>query len=146
MNINDNWVGEFYLQWLARLKSMGVMSVVFNSLVGGAFTLNTDIVPLLNFLNKTTPAYKAISDYVLKGKRTRLPISGTVPRNPFVCRSGCVWGDCISNSCRCYAGYSGTNCTIYTKPIGQTKIGTNLQGISYWTTQNPFIDMHKIGS
>lgn len=27
MNLNDQWVGEFYLQWLARLKAMGMKSI-----------------------------------------------------------------------------------------------------------------------
>ena len=61
MTLNDNWVGEFYLQWIGRLKAMGVKSLVFADFVGGAFTLNRDIVPLLPFLNMTTPAYKALS-------------------------------------------------------------------------------------
>lgn len=30
--------------------------------------------------------------------------------------------------------------------MGQNKIGMNLQGVSYWTTQHPFIDMHREGS
>lgn len=61
MNLNDNWVGEFYLQWLERLRSMGVKTVLFSQLVRGAFTLHTDIVPLVPFLNMTTPAYKALN-------------------------------------------------------------------------------------
>jgi hypothetical protein len=40
---------------------MGVKTVLFSQLVGGAFTINTDIVPLAPFLNMTTPAYKALN-------------------------------------------------------------------------------------
>lgn len=60
MTLNDPWVGEFYLQWIARLKSMGVRSIVFGDFVGGGFTFSTDIVPLVPYLNMTTPAYNAI--------------------------------------------------------------------------------------
>lgn len=60
MNLNDPWVGEFYLQWIARLKSMGMKSITFCQFVGGAWTLNTDIVPLVQYLNMTTPAFNAI--------------------------------------------------------------------------------------
>lgn len=146
MNMNDPWVGEFYLQWLARMKGIGIKSVMFSQLVGGGFTLNTDIVPLLQFLNATTIAYNAIYDYVFNGRVTTLPIAGNVPANPFVCNPACVWGDCINNVCVCYAGYSGANCSVYTVPQGQDKIGVNLQGISYWSSQNPFVDMHRSGS
>jgi hypothetical protein len=52
----------------------------------------------------------------------------------------------VFNNCYCYAGYSGSDCSIYTAPNIQNKIGMNLQGISYWTTQHPFIDMNKEGS
>lgn len=113
---------------------MGVKSIVFCEFVGGAFTLNTDIVPLVPFLNMTTPAYRAISDYVNTNRVSTLPLSGTVPPNPFTCNPSCVWGDCINNLCSCYAGYSGADCSVYTQPQGQKKIGINLQGISYWTT------------
>lgn len=60
MNLNDPWVGEFYLQWIARLKSMGMKSITFCQFVGGPWTLNTDIVPLVQYLNMTTPVYTAI--------------------------------------------------------------------------------------
>lgn len=146
MNLNDGWVGELYLQWIGRLKSMGMRSLVFTDFVGGGFTLNTDIVPLVPYLNMTTPTYTAISEYVTRGRRTTLPLAGTVPTNPFVCQPACVWGDCINNACACYAGYSGPDCTIYTRPTGQNKIGVNVQGVSYWTTQHPFIDLHREGS
>lgn len=60
MNLQDNWIGEFYLQWIARLRSMGVKSILFSQLVTGAFTYDTDIVGLVPYLNLTTPAYKAL--------------------------------------------------------------------------------------
>lgn len=76
-----------------------------------------------------------------------MPTFGSVPVNPFICSPSCVWGDCINNVCACYAGYSGNSCnTTVNLPASQDKIGINLQGISYWTTQHPYIDMHKEGS
>lgn len=35
-------------------------TITFGQLVGGAWTLNTDIVALVQYLNMTTPAYNAI--------------------------------------------------------------------------------------
>lgn len=64
MNQNDTWVGEFYLQWLARMKSMGIKSILFSqltSLGGPAFNYDIDFVPLLPFLNGTTPVYIALN-------------------------------------------------------------------------------------
>lgn len=40
---------------------MGMKTIVMSQLVGGAFTTDTDIVPLVPFLNMTTPGYKALS-------------------------------------------------------------------------------------
>ena len=149
MNQNDPWVGEFYLQWLGRLKSMGIRSNVFSQLTSlGSPAFNYDIyfVPLVPFLNTTTPAFKALSQSVSNGRTSILPISGTVPSNPSVCAPACAWGDCVLNRCACYAGYSGADCSIYTPNNNQNKIGVNLQGISYYNTQTPFIDLHREGS
>jgi len=146
MNQNDPWVGDFYLQWLGRLKSIGIRSILFSQLCNlgtPAFNYDMDFVPLVPFLNATTPAYNALNQSVFSGRQSSLPIAGTVPSNPSVCSSGCVWGDCILNSCACYAGYSGADCSIYTPPNTQNNIGINLQGVSYYNTQTPFIDLHR---
>jgi hypothetical protein len=143
--LNDPFVPELYLHWIARLKSMGVTTFMFSQLVG-QFTNNSNIVPLLSNLNSTTQNYLALRQYALSGRTTTLPTSGVVPPNPFTCSPSCVWGDCVYNACNCYAGYSGSDCSIYTAPNTQNKIGMNLQGVAYWTTQHPFIDMHREGS
>ncbi len=151
MNLNDEWVGEFYLQWLARMKSMGIKSILFSQLANlgsPQSNLNNDIdfIPLVPFLNMTTPTYRALNESVFNKRLTTLPISGTVPADPSKCSSGCLWGDCILNACSCYSGYSGVDCSVYTALTTQNKIGVNLQGVSYWTTQQPFIDLHREGS
>lgn len=145
MTQNDPWVQEIYLHWIARLTSMGVKSILFSQLVG-TFTWNTDIVPIQPNLNSPTQIFNVLSDYALNGRTTTLPISGLVPPNPFTCTPSCEWGDCINNQCSCYAGYSGPSCSVYSQPTQQNKIGVNLQGVTYWTTQHPFIDMHREGS
>ena len=66
MNLNDEWVGEYYLQWLGRMKSMGIKSVLFGQLtsLGSPQTnINNDIdfVPLVPYLNMTTPIYRALN-------------------------------------------------------------------------------------
>jgi hypothetical protein len=143
ITLNDEWVGEFNLLWLARLKSMGVKSVVIGELWSGAFTYDTDVIGIVPFLNKTTPLFRALSDYKFNNRQTTLTTFGTVPSNPSICSPQCVWGDCILNACACFAGYSGEDCSIYTAPAQQNKIGVNLQGLSYWTTQTPFVDLHR---
>jgi hypothetical protein len=90
----------------------------------------------------TTPAYTALNQSVFNNRTSILPLVGTLPPNPNNC-TGCLWGDCVLNTCACYAGYSGPTCSVYTAPTQQNKIGVNLQGLSYWTTQTPFIDLHK---
>jgi hypothetical protein len=151
MNLNDEWVGELYLQWLGRMKSMGIKSVLFSQLtsLGSPQTnINNDIdfVPLIPYLNMTTPIFRALNESIFSNRVSTLPISGILPQNPSVCQPSCVWGDCILNSCSCYSGYSGNNCSIYTPSNVQNQIGVNLQGVSYWTTQTPFIDLHREGS
>lgn len=98
---------------------------------------------MLDFLNTTTPAYTAVKEFVANGRKTALITTGKVPSNPFNCDPKCVWGDCINNQCACYAGYSGPTCETYAAPVGQKKIGMGLQGVTYWSTQHPFIDMHR---
>jgi hypothetical protein len=145
LTLNDPWVQELYLHWIGRLKSMGITTFMFSQLVG-VFTNASNFVPLLANLNSTTLAYTALKQYALNGRVSTLPISGTVPPNPFSCTPACQWGDCVYNSCQCYAGYSGSDCSVYTAPNVQNKIGMNLQGVAYWTTQHPFLDLHREGS
>jgi hypothetical protein len=145
MTLNDAWTQELYLHWIARLTSMGVNSIAFSQLFG-IFTTNSDFVPLLADLSSTTQIYTALRQYAVNGRATTLPVAGTVPANPFTCSPTCVWGDCIMNTCSCYAGYSGNDCSSYTAPNTQNNLGVNVQGVSYWTTQTPFIDMHREGS
>lgn len=133
------------MHWIARLKSMGIKTFMYSQLVG-PYTNNSDIIPLLPNLNSTTQLYNALKQYALSNRMTTLPLFTSLPNNQFVCNPSCQWGDCVNNVCVCYVGYSGSDCTAYTSPNVQNKIGMNLQGLSYWTTQNPFIDMHKEGS
>lgn len=60
MNLKDSWVGEYYLLFIARLKSMGMKSLLFGQLFSGAFTTDISIVALVPFLNMTTPVYTAL--------------------------------------------------------------------------------------
>jgi hypothetical protein len=57
--LNDPWVQELYLHWIARLKSMGIKTFMFSQLVG-IYTNNSNIVPLLPNLNSTTQMYTAL--------------------------------------------------------------------------------------
>jgi hypothetical protein len=115
---------------------------MFSTLVG-AFTTSRDIVPVLASLSVVTPTWTALYQSLYNNRITILPTFGTVPSNPFVCSPICQWGDCVNNVCACYVGYSGSDCSIYTAPNVQNQIGINLQGIAYWTTQHPFIDLHR---
>lgn len=59
LTLNDPWVQELYLHWIARLKSMGITTIMFSQLVG-PFTNASNIVPLLPNLNSTTQIYNAL--------------------------------------------------------------------------------------
>ena len=139
---NDAWTQELYLHWIARLKSIGIKTLMISELIG-SYIMDADRVPILSNFSDATPVFSALKDYSNINRATILPISGVVPSNNFVCSPACLWGDCVNNACVCYAGYSGSDCSTYTFPDSQNKIGMNLQGVSYWTTQHPFIDMHK---
>jgi hypothetical protein len=41
MNLNDPWAGEFYLQWLSRIRAIGVKTVMFSQLTGLGAPMNT---------------------------------------------------------------------------------------------------------
>ncbi len=105
--------------------------------------MSSDRVPILSNMITKTQIFKVLQDYSSNNRVTILPLSGVVPSNPFICNPSCVWGDCVNDSCVCYAGYSGTDCSVYSSPNIQNKIGMNLQGLAYWTTQHPFTDMHR---
>jgi hypothetical protein len=111
--------------------------------LAGFYITDTDRVPILGNFTVQTQIFNVLKDYSKIDRATTLPISGVVPSNTFICNPSCLWGDCVNNTCICYAGYSGSDCSSYNAPNTQNKIGMNLQGMSYWTTQHPFIDMHR---
>lgn len=142
---NDPWTQELYLHWIARLSSIGIKTLMISELIS-PYIMDADRVPILSNFTVATQVFNVLSDYSNANRVTTLPISGVVPSNTFVCNPACLWGDCVKNTCVCYAGYSGSDCSTYNAPNNQNKIGMNLQGVSYWNTQHPFIDMHRQGS
>jgi hypothetical protein len=145
MNLNDNWVAELHLDYMARLRNLGIKTIMISLLVG-ANTTARDFVPILSNLNATSIIYDAINQSVFNNRTSTLQYAGIIPNNPSVCSPSCVWGDCVQTTCVCFEGYNGADCSNYIGTNVQNKIGMNLQGISYWTTQSPFIDFQKEGS
>jgi hypothetical protein len=88
MVLNDPWVQELYLHWIARMTSIGVKTLLFSQLVG-RFTWNSDLVPLQPDLNSPTQMFSTLLAYTLNGRTTTLPTSGVVPSNPFACSPTC---------------------------------------------------------
>lgn len=60
----------------------------------------------------------------------------------------CIQGQCIDDICTCYAGYAGDSCDIQSgsRINEHSEVGTNLGGVSYWTTQWSFVDVMKMSS
>ena len=65
------------------------------------------------------------------------------------CALPCKYGQCQDGSCRCWAGASGALCDVLTpntRPNGQSKVGSNLNGIAYWDSEWVFVDVMKMSS
>jgi hypothetical protein len=65
------------------------------------------------------------------------------------CESSCQYGFCVNGECICYAGVEGADCSIFVpeKRLNyNSSVGTNLGGISYYTSQWSFVDVMKISS
>jgi hypothetical protein len=57
------------------------------------------------------------------------------------CNPSCQSGSCRNGTCVCWPGYTGSVCNIiqtvnYTNP----NLGINIAGLSYWSTQFPFMN------
>lgn len=140
----DPWMAELTLDWIRRLKNFGVSTVMFYQFVE-AWTDSRFGVPLLRALNGTsTPVYDAVKEYIVSNRVSTFPLTVAPPADDFVCTPSCVWGDCISNICVCYVGYSGPACDVSSPdPQQQQKIGMNLAGIADYSTEIPFVDAMK---
>jgi len=61
----------------------------------------------------------------------------------------CMNGQCLQGECRCWAGYEGVACDQVAasgKPNDGSPVGIGLSGLSYWSTQWPFVDVHVSSS
>lgn len=58
--------------------------------------------------------------------------------------NNCENGTCMGGECRCWAGFEGDDCTEVAaegKPNDGSPIGIGLSGLSYWSSQWPFVDV-----
>ena len=61
--------------------------------------------------------------------------------------SGCKFGSCVKNTCECWNGYSGIDCSIKVKKINEgSLVGMNLAGIAYYSSEWTFVDAFKMSS
>lgn len=139
----DPWMTELMLDWITRLRNIGVKTIVLYQLVE-AWTDARFGVPLLRSLNgTTTPTYDGVKDFIVNSRTSTFPLSVAPPADNFVCSPACVWGDCINNTCVCYVGYSGSDCNTSSPVTQQQQLGINLDGISDWSSENPLVDVMK---
>jgi hypothetical protein len=133
---------DIYLDFLRRWESIGG-GLFFGSMIykpactlAGVSCYNDQMfeVPLFD---STTSKYSALVKYS-KGIRSSLPFtSADIPDlqpKVFVCNPSCKWGTCFNNSCVCFAGYSGAECSIlikksYFNDCPENDVGINLNGI-----------------
>jgi hypothetical protein len=58
--------------------------------------------------------------------------------------SSCIYGTCLDGTCVCWAGYAGVSCIqVVSRANNGTQIGTNLNGISYYSREWAFVDAMK---
>jgi hypothetical protein len=139
---NDPWVGDLYVDWIVRLNNIGLKTVMISRLVE-PWTDGRDYVPLLRYLNASTPAYNAVAAYCVNGTVGTFALSASIPSDNFTCSPTCAWGDCLNNSCVCYQGYSGSACDVLQPSSNQKNIGMNLAGIADYSTEIPLVDAMK---
>ncbi|ESO92166.1 hypothetical protein LOTGIDRAFT_233215 [Lottia gigantea] len=62
------------------------------------------------------------------------------------CSQPCKYGDCRNGQCQCWNGYKGVECSQYDPTImtnNGIKMGMNLGGISYYSSELKFVDIAK---
>ncbi|XP_046365235.2 uncharacterized protein LOC124141307 [Haliotis rufescens] len=63
------------------------------------------------------------------------------------CTLKCKYGACRNGQCVCWEGYKGVDCSQYDSSIMMNKdvaVGMNLGGISYYSSEVKFVDVHKL--
>lgn len=62
------------------------------------------------------------------------------------CIDGCEWGTCFNETCHCFLGYAGADCSVPApatsdqRPARHPLIGINVGGIADWSAQLPYVD------
>lgn len=121
--------------------------------------MNDQVFDAPVFMNgiTTLPSYakfQALVDYAV-GIRSTLPytsadIPSLIHPKEYVCIHGCVWGTCFKDSCVCFAGYSGQDCSqLLSKPNRENDcnadIGVVPNGLADWSSEWSFVNLHLSG-
>jgi len=93
--------------------------------------------------------YSSVVDYH-NGVRSSLPYSGSDVEFPWphnCSATGCVWGTCVTDECRCFDGYSGEDCSVLVPSTKHTDcvddVGMNLAGVVDWSPEYSYVDIFK---
>ena len=107
-----------------------------------------------------SPALAAFGRYVASGGGPSSVVPYVGPPQPLPLptapQPGCRWGTLYAGICNCFPGYTGPTCTTRTRPGGSgvcgaaacaaARIGMNVAGIPYWSTQRLYRNEHFAGS
>ena len=149
-------VEDLYLDFFERWYKSGASIMFLSSLVdkvdrcpnGGGRCGYFSLLETLTQNITQVPKYRAAISWI-NGAKGKLPfVSSDIPKKEKKQCFGCKWGTCFDGTCHCFNGFSGTNCDQQTKKYldcasNSTKFGVNPYGLSDWSTELTFVDIHR---
>jgi hypothetical protein len=157
-SLKQSLVKDLYLDAMERWWKIGGGRMFLTNIVdyvdrcsatgGGRCGYHSVLETLLQNLTDV-PKYQAALAWMV-GNTSNLPFTSadlTPPPMLLNC-TDCQWGTCYNGTCNCFDGYVGGNCRQKAMKYldcasNSTQFGVNLGGVSDWSTEVEFIDLHR---